>query len=228
MNRRTACGHCSPILLAFCIAVPLAAGGWCVAGWRELSHNRDELRRSGATATSKAEMQVEASRLNNQHDGLEKRLAQLRSDLKSARRRQMPVTPQNTERMIFHLLNLAARCGVNVSESSRLDETAGVSSVPSAGRKQMTAFMHRFQTDRRRRPMVQIQAEAPYDAINSFLRQLESLPWAVTPVQFEIGQQRMAVQAVDDGDGAATVNARRSREIAGSSDKLYLTIILSL
>jgi len=212
------------VLMVLCAAAPLAAALWCGFQWHAWHRASAELAKLGAAGAAAEDIRAEAAQVQDRKAQLTQQVAGLSAELAEARSRQMPLTVETTQQTILDVLNLAARCGLHVKETSRLDDDPAATggATASAARKKSAAFLGRFSPGKVVRPLVKIEAGADYPAIHRFLDELGSLRWMVTPVQFDIGRRRgtVSVGNIDDVPGVTTYSPE--------SSALHLTLIVVL
>ena len=201
-------------LTAICALLPLMAGIACWRQWQAFDKSRMELSQMAVSQGPVACGDDEIARLDNERLALSAQIARLSGELNILQRKQMPVEPDASRRLVLELLDLAASCGLDVVDVTPLGDdprvaaqAAGADNDAVAGqavpRGGVASFLGRFPGNVRR-PLVQLRCQATYPAIHRFFAEMKALRWNVTPVLFNMGNER-AAQA-DAGDEAAPTN----------------------
>jgi hypothetical protein len=226
------------VLLVGMVAACAFAAGQAWGAWQGYSAARGAIAAQGVRGETVETLQARTADLDQQRGGLVPQLVKSAAELAELQQSLMPLEAGASRQLRLDVLDLAARCGLQVEEvkpmgtGGRWPDPAGQAAVtPTTGADDVKniAFLGRIPTgDVYRRPLLRLQCRAGYAATRKFLDQLGGLRWRITPVAFRLEQADLpgtGEAAEDETAGGATAVPGIG---AAQESTLRLTLVLAL
>jgi hypothetical protein len=227
------------LFLLIGMAAVCAFAAWQAWGaWQGLSAANGAIEDRGIRGETVESLQAKAADLEAARNLLAPRVEQSAAAVAELQKRLMPLEAGASRQLRLEVLDLAARCGLQVEEikpvgtGGRWPDPAGqapASPAANADDVKNIAFLGRFPAgDAYRRPLLRLQCRAGYPAVRKFLDQLGGLRWNVTPVAFRL-EQADAPNAGDPAEEETAVGTAAASGLGASPENaLRLTLVLAL
>ncbi len=246
MSERTSSRNAAVLAALAVAACALVASA--VFAWKQFGGFRRDLRTLAARPESDRTVESIAGQvreLGARRAELQARTAEMAGRARELRKRLMPMEPDASRKLKLEVLDLAARCGLVVEEvkpmlmgGRNLDPewACPVATAPGNGPGSIAgseagsiAFLKKLPAgEDYRRPLVELECTAEYEAVRRFFAELGGLSWNVTPVSFGLARTGEAAPApaADAGDEAygASAPARWVRD----DGRLRVSVVLAL
>jgi hypothetical protein len=221
------------------MAAACAFATWQAWGaWQGYSAVKGALAERGATSETVETLQAKTADLDQQRSLLAPQVEKGAAELAELQKSLMPLETGASRQLRLDVLDLAARCGLQVEEvkpvggEGRWPDLAGQTpAAPAANADDVKsiAFLGQFPAgDVYRRPLLRLQCRAGYAATRKFLDQLGGLRWRVTPVAFRL-EQADAPHTGEPTEDESAVGATAVPGAGASQEStLRLTLVLAL